>query len=334
MEKEKLTISEIYARGKESLSKYPYLPSPYVDMLGLDISFDASVRANRKYLNSLFFVPKFFDPVPVETGLTLWGIKLRSPVFCTAIGGLTRLSKDAFPEIAKGLKNAGSLMMIGIASSMELRTCIDTGVPVIKIVKPYQKTELIYESLREAESSGCLAVGMDIDHFYGRLRGDRLYDTKAFSPQKTDELKQLVHQTKLPFIIKGVLSVSDAEKALAIGASGIIVSNHGSGSVDFSVPSMIALPNIVERVGDKITVLIDTGFRTGNDVLKALALGAKAVGLATPIMLAWGADGSRGVESLITQITLELQRTMAATGCPDLAAVNKEIIVEVLLTRV
>ena len=167
---------------------------------------------------------------------------------------------------------------------------------------------------------------MDIDHFYGVLSNERVIRADLFGPQRTDELKQLISQTKLPFIIKGVLSVSDAEKAVQLGASAIVVSNHGSGAFDFTVPSMMALPKIVESVGDKLTVLIDTGFETGNDILKALALGAKAVGFANSMILAFAADGSHGVELLIEQITAELHRTMAAAGCPNLAAITRLII--------
>jgi L-lactate dehydrogenase (cytochrome) len=91
---------------------------------------------------------------------------------------------------------------------------------------------------------------------------------------------------------------------------------------------MIALPQIVDSVGDKLTVLVDTGFKTGNDVLKALAFGAKGIGFASSMLLAWGADGSDGVELLINQITAELRRTMAATGCPNLSAINGSIIAQ------
>lgn len=99
------------------------------------------------------------------------------------------------------------------------------------------------------------------------------------------------------------------------------------------VPSMIALPSIIESVGDKLTVLIDTGFRTGNDVLKALKFGAKAVGFGTSMMFAGIADGSYGVETLINHMTAELSRTMAATGCPSLSAIDRSIIVEMPLMR-
>ncbi|MDO8490418.1 MAG: alpha-hydroxy acid oxidase, partial [Dehalococcoidia bacterium] len=176
------------------------------------------------------------------------------------------------------------------------------------------------------------AVGMDIDHFYGVLMEDRAIRTDLFAPQFTAEIKQVMATTKLPFIIKGVLSLSDAEKAVQLGASAIVVSNHGSGSLEFGLPSMVALPEIVEAVGNRVTVLVDTGFETGNDVFKGLALGAKAVGLASPVILAWCADGAQGVELLINQVTAEMQRTMAATGCANVAAINGGIIRELPFT--
>jgi len=324
MSEQQLTISEIYTKGKENLEKagvgYVYAAGR---MMG------PSVTANRKYLDSLFFETKFFDPVDVDTSLTIFDTKLRTPVFCSAISRLDYMSETDMTDIAQGITDSGSLMMLGIGGSPELQSAIDTGAPVVKMVKPYQRTELIYEKVRDAESRGCVAVGMDIDHFYGALRVDRVMRTELFGPQRTEELKQLISQSKLPFIIKGVLSISDAEKAVQLGASAVVVSNHGSGAIDFSVPSMIALPRIVESVGDKLTVLIDTGFRTGNDVLKALALGAKGVGFADSILLALAADGSHGVELLINQLTAELRRTMAATGCPNLSAIERSIITQI-----
>ncbi|MFC2045712.1 alpha-hydroxy acid oxidase [Chloroflexota bacterium] len=313
-----LTISQIYAKGKEKLEAIGYRR-----VFPPDSSIGASVQGNRKYLDSLYFKTKFFNPVTVDTNLELFGVKLRTPIFGSPMSGFNQLSDTAIIDIANGVKNAGSLLMLGIGGSDELQRAVDTGVPVVKIIKPYRRTELIYEKLKDAEDRGCVAIGMDIDHFYGALRGDAVAMTDTFAPQDTETIQQLISMTKLPFIIKGVLSVEDAEEAVRIGASAIIVSTHGNSSVDFAVPSMMALPDIVKTVGSKITVLIDTGFKTGNDVMKALALGAKAVGFGSSILLAWGANESQGVENLINQITAELCRTMAATGCTNLAAIKE-----------
>ena len=324
MKEESLTIPQIYAKGKENLQKagvdWVYPPGR---------KLGPSVKANRKYLDSLFFEPKFFDPVDVDTSLTIFGVKLKTPVFCAAITRQPYMSDTSLAEIATGIASTGSMIMLGIGGSADLQSAIDTGAPVVKIVKPYRNTELVYEKIRDAEQRGCIAVGMDIDHFYGLLKGDRVEMAGVFSPQRTEELKQLISQTKLPFIIKGVLSISDAEKAVQLGASAIIVSNHGSGSFDFSVPSMVVLPKIADSVGNKLTVLVDTGFETGNDVFKGLAFSAKAVGFATPLILAWAADGAKGAELLINEATAELRRTMAGAGCPNLSTIKRSIIIQV-----
>jgi isopentenyl diphosphate isomerase/L-lactate dehydrogenase-like FMN-dependent dehydrogenase len=325
MKKQPLSISELYAKGKEKLEnagvkwEFP-----------LDSNYGASVQVNRKYLDSLFFVPKFFDPVDVDTSFTIFGVKLKTPVFCSPIGrGSFKMSDADLVKIARSVGKAGALMMFGIGGAKVLQGAIDTGALVVKIVKPYRNTELIYGKVRDAERRGCVAVGMDIDHFYGVLSGTKVIRTEIFGPQKTEELRQLISQTKLPFIIKGVLSITDAEKASQLGASAIIVSNHGRAAIDFTVPSMMALPNIVQSVGNKLTVLIDTGFKTGNDILKALALGARAVGFANSILLAFTADGAAGVELLVNLVTAELKRTMAATGCPNLEVINRSILSQV-----
>lgn len=322
------TISEIYAQGKSKLKEMG-LERTFPPDSGIGIS----LRANRAYLDSLFFVPKLLDPVSVDTSGTIFGAKLRTPIFCSAISQMGPLSEAGLIEIARGVGNAGGFMMLGIGGSNVMQGAIDTGTPVVKIVKPYRKTEMIYEKVRDAESRGCVAVGMDIDHFHGVLRSQRVVNAEIFGPQPTEELRQLISQTKIPFIIKGVLSVTDAEKAAQLGASAIVVSNHGAAFLDFSVPSSVALPGVVDCVGGSLTVLVDTGFKTGNDVLKGLALGAKAVGFAGSMMIAWGADGSSGVELLVNQMTAELQRSMAATGCPDLASITRSIITEILPVR-
>jgi len=319
-----LTIAQIYAKGKENLKnigvEWVYPPGGKTG---------PAVRSNRKYLDSLFFETHFFDPIEVDTSFTIFNQRLRTPVFCSAISRMPYMSQDNIAEIARGLASAGSFITLGIGSSSELQSAIDTGVPVVKMVKPYRDTNKIYKKVRDAENRGCVAVGMDIDHFYGAWIQDRVLMSDLFSPQNTEELKQLVSQTKLPFIIKGVLSVSDAEKALEIGASTIVVSNHGSGSLDFGLPSMIALPKIADAVGKQMSVLVDTGFETGSDIFKGLAFGANAVGLASPIVLAWSADGSKGVEALINQITEELRRNMAAASFPNLSSIDRASFIEV-----
>lgn len=324
MREKPLSLSELYAKGKQNLDK-----AGFKRYWSPESNIGASVPANRRYLDSLFFWTKFLDPAEVDMSCTLFGVKLKVPIFSSPMGSSIRkrIDENILTDIACGVRDAGSLMMVGIGGSYELQRVIDTRVPTVKMVKPYRNTDLIFKKVRDAESRGCVATGMDIDYFYGhRPGGDRIERTNLYGPQSTETLKQLISQTKLPFILKGVLSVQDAERAAQIGASAIIVSNHGNDAIDFSIPSMMALPHIVEKVGNKLTVLVDTGFKTGNDVLKALAFGAKAAGFASSMLLGWGANGTKGVEEVINLISAELKRTMAATGCPNLASVTRSII--------
>lgn len=320
-EKNLLSISEIYARGKEHLEKngVAWKTPP-------DSTLGSHLWANRNYLDALFFEPRFLDPVEPDTRCSILGVELDTPIFCSPISKAPFMTETALVEIARGVKEAGGMMMLGIGGSTDLKKVIDTGVPVVKIVKPYRQTQLIFEKVREAEKVGCVAVGMDIDHFYGRLVVDKPDRTDVFAPQPSEVIEQAISETKLPFIIKGVLSAVDATRAVGLGASAVVVSNHGRAAIDHTVPSMVALPRIVQAVGDKVEVFVDTGFKTGNDILKALALGARAVGFASSLILGWAADGPDGVAMLMRQLTAELKRTMAATGCSDLNRIDPAIV--------
>ncbi|MEE8413422.1 MAG: alpha-hydroxy-acid oxidizing protein [Dehalococcoidales bacterium] len=290
-------------------------------------NYMASAQANRRLIDSIFMEPKFLDTVQPDTSLTLFGTKMKTPAFCSALSKPGHFSDEEMADLVRGMGNAGSMMTLGIGGSELLQLAIDTGAPVVKMVKPYRETELIYTKVKDAESRGCVAVGMDIDHFYGTYRDGRGTRADTFAPKQIDEVRQAISLTKLPFIIKGVLSLADAEKAIEIGASAIVVSNHGSGAFDFGVPAIVALPALVKAVGDKLTVLVDTGFRTGNDIFKGLALGAQGVGFATSVLLAASAGGATGVEEFIGFVTGELKRTMAICGCADLSAIDRSLLV-------
>ncbi|MEK7353232.1 MAG: alpha-hydroxy acid oxidase [Chloroflexota bacterium] len=316
------TMSELFNLAKENLkAKGLERQAPSAS------NYQASSQLNRKLLDSIFMEPRYLEPVESDTSLTLFGVKMKTPAFCSALSKPGHLSDEEMTDLVRGMGKAGSMMMLGIGGSELLQSAIDTGTPVVKMVKPYRDTDLIYKKVNDAASRGCVAVGMDIDHFYGSFRdgGGRMTDT--FAPKKTAEIRQAISATKLPFIIKGVLSIEDARRAAEIGASAIIVSNHGWGAFDFGVPAIVALPKIVKAVEGQLTVLVDSGFRTGNDAFKALALGAKGVGFATSIVSAASAGGAEGVEQFIGFINAELKRTMAICGCANLSAIDRSLLV-------
>ncbi|MGO1949731.1 MAG: alpha-hydroxy-acid oxidizing protein [Mycobacteriaceae bacterium] len=133
-----------------------------------------------------------------------------------------------------------------------------------------------------------------------------------------DMLATLKDRTSLPVVLKGVLHPDDAERAFAVGADAIVVSNHGGRQVDGSIASLDALVSIRDRVGPDATVLLDSGVRTGRDVAVAIALGADGVLIGRPHMYGLAVDGQRGVEDVISNIRGELELTMALTGVADI----------------
>ena len=231
-------------------------------------------------------------------------------------------------KVATGIKNSGSMMWLGIVSPEQVREVVDTGVNTVRIVKPLRNVDAMVKELQEAEQAGAIAVGTDITFFYGGKRADRTFAPKAMAPKTVAERKMLASATKLPFIVKGVLSVEDAEKALAIGAGAIVVSNHGGAIIDYAAHPLEVLPEIKQVIGDRIPVIVDSGFPRGSDVMKALALGANAVLVGWAVVMGLAANGSEGVTEMVNIMTAELQRIMSVTGCRDLSEIDRRILLE------
>jgi isopentenyl diphosphate isomerase/L-lactate dehydrogenase-like FMN-dependent dehydrogenase len=149
-----------------------------------------------------------------------------------------------------------------------------------------------------------------------------------------DDVKWVRSLWKGPMVVKGIISEEDARIAVDLGANGVTVSNHGGRQLDGAIPTLEALPQIAEAVGDRATVLCDSGFRRGTDVAKALALGARAVCLGRATLFGLAAGGEDGVFKALSILKDELDRTMALTGCRTLSEVSRERIVDLSQTYV
>jgi lactate 2-monooxygenase len=141
-----------------------------------------------------------------------------------------------------------------------------------------------------------------------------------------DDLVWLRDQWDGPILLKGVLHPDDARKAADAGMDGVVVSNHGGRQIDGEIGSLDALPEVVAAVGDRMTVLFDSGIRTGSDVIKALALGAKGVLLGRPFVYGLGLAGEDGVRHVLRSLLAEFDLSMALSGCRSLDDVSPEIL--------
>ena len=139
-----------------------------------------------------------------------------------------------------------------------------------------------------------------------------------------DDLGRLREWTSLPILLKGVLHPDDARAAREAGVDGIVVSNHGGRQVDGAIASLDALPGIADAVGDDLAVLLDSGVRSGADVVKALALGARSVLLGRPYLWGLALDGQAGVETVLKMLLAELDLTVALSGYATVAEVGRE----------
>lgn len=315
-------ITELFKLATENLKqKGQERPAPSAS------NIRASVELNRKLLDSIFLEQRLLDPVESDTSATLFGARLKMPVFCSALSRPGHLTDADMVEIARGMGKAGAMMMLGMSGSEVLKGSIATGTPVVKIIKAYRDLDLIYKQVKEVEQEGGVATGIDIDYWYGTFRDGGGRGAETYAPRLMKEIGQIMASTKLPYIIKGILSEHDAKKAIELGASAIIVSNHLWATFDFGIPNIVALPKIVKAVGNKITVFVDSGYRTGNDVFKAFALGAKGVGITSAVVHAVSAGGADGVARYLGFVQAELKRTMTFCGCRDLADINQSQLV-------
>lgn len=160
------------------------------------------------------------------------------------------------------------------------------------------------------------------------LKAVRKFVSTYSNPNTTwEDLKFLRTCTKLPIVLKGILHPEDARKALDAGMDGIFVSNHGGRQVDGSIASLDALPEIIKAVDGKVPVLLDSGIRSGADVFKALALGAKAVCIGRPYVYGLAIAGQQGVNEVLRNFISEFELTMGLAGCKNIDEISREMII-------
>lgn len=246
-----------------------------------------SGQITRDYFDSLLVEFRHIDSVLPSTAFTLFGETFSTPVMTAALSHLNKVHPGGLTEMARGAKAANAVMWVGMGEDEELESIVGTGAHTIKVIKPHADNAEVFRKIEHAERIGAFAVGMDIDHAFNH-RGE--YDTVLglpMRPKSLEELKRFVKATKLPFVIKGVLSVQDAEKCLEAGVSGIVLSHH-HGIMDYAVPPLMLLPRVVEAVKGRIPIFLDCDVNRGLDVFKSIALGASAASVGRALMAPWG----------------------------------------------
>ena len=273
------------------------------------------------------------ENTPVSTQTELFGHTFRLPAFAGPVGAVSMHYGDAYVDqtynkvLVKACKDAGIMAFTGdgmddqimIGATQNIKENDGIGVPTIK---PWAK-EMVVEKLKLAKEAGALAIAMDID-------AAGLPFLKGFVPpagrKNVEELKEIVQEIDVPFIVKGILSVKGALKAKEAGAAAIVVSNHGGRVLDDTPATADVLEEIVQAVGKDMTILVDGGIRSGQDIFKALALGADGVLIARPFVnMIYGAQ-EEGVKALVDQLEQELIDTMEMCGASTIQEITRDMV--------
>ena len=281
-----------------------------------------SVAINRRYLDSLLIEGRIVGAVHPTAKTTLLGHAFDTPIMTAALSHL----KPGMPALARAAQLANAACCIGMGSCDELEEVLRTGAKVIKIIKPYADEDAILSRISCAEKNGAIAVGMDVEHSVNVT--DDADSVVAGFPMKLptlDNLKRCIGATRLPFLIKGALSVHDALVCRDLGCAGIILSHHNS-LMRWATPPVMLVQDIRKQVGKDFLLIVDGGIQDGFDAFKALALGADAVSVGRPLMEPLAEGGPEAAASVIRSMTNELKAMMVRTGSPDVKHIDPAVI--------
>jgi 4-hydroxymandelate oxidase len=303
---------------------------PGMGGVGTGSAFSVNLEALGRYR---FNMRTLHDVKAPDTSFELWGEKLSMPILAAPMTGVShnmggKISEEGFlQEIIAGSLLAGTLGMSGDGPDPQmyaggLKAVADHHGKGIPVTKPRAQEEAI-KYLKAAEASGALAVGMDMD---GAGLITMALKGHPVGPKNFEEIKELIGATRLPFILKGIMTPEEAEIALAAGAGAIVVSNHGGRVLDHTPGAAEVLPAIVARVKGRLLIFADGGVRSGSDVLKLLALGADAVLVGRPLIIGVMGGSRQGVAFLLNKLKSELIQAMLLTGTADVKSVPRAIL--------
>jgi 4-hydroxymandelate oxidase len=268
---------------------------------------------------------------PADTAVSLFGRNFEAPFFAAPVGAMKLHYGDKYDDLAyngilvpacaengiAAFTGDGTDPKVFQAACAAIRSSGGAGIPT---VKPWDRDTLLAK-LELAKAAGPAAIAMDIDAAGLPFLQGR---TPPAGSKSVAELREIVQAAGQPLILKGIMTVRGAEKAAAAGAAAIVVSNHGGRVLDQCPATAEVLPAIADAVGRDITVLVDGGIRSGLDVFKALALGARGVLIGRPFVTAVYGGGAEGVALYTDKLKRELADTMAMCGVHTISEISRD----------
>ncbi|MBP3234780.1 MAG: alpha-hydroxy-acid oxidizing protein [Eubacterium sp.] len=281
-----------------------------------------------RFMDSILIKERLIDSVVADTRIHFLDEDFDMPVMTPAfshLGSMNGRDKTGLEEYSLAAKELNILNFVGMMENDVFDRIISTGAKTVRIVKPYADNAKVRNQMQYAEEHGAYGIGMDIDHIFGE-EGEDVVVGEKMAVQTTDMLKSYIDSTKLPFFVKGVLSVEDAVKCADIGAKAIIVSHH-HGRLPYAMPPMMVLPDIKEALkGRDVKIIVDCGIASGADVYKAIALGADAAAVGRSMLPSLEKEGTEGVINFIRGVQKELRFIMSCTGYKTVSEIDDKCI--------
>src|SRR5689334_11600312 len=332
------------------------VPPAHFGYMASGIDDEVTLRANREdFLKFQLRPRRLVDVSKIDMSVNLLGTTYPTPIVIAPVGGQKSFHAEGEIATARAAKAGNHLMILSTATTSGVEEVTkERGAPVWYQLYATNKWEVAKGMVTRAEKAGCPVVAVTVDRSGGRNQEtlfrlqrtdsrqcDSCHDRSSLqanlkrramyegldvsglrhtqsSAMTWDFLKRLRDTTKMKIVLKGILAHEDAVLAVQNGMDGIIVSNHGARSEDSGRSTIDALPEIVEAVRGRIPIFVDSGFRRGTDIVKALAMGAQGVCVGRPYIWGLGAFGQPGVERVLELLRIELAAAMQQVGAPSI----------------
>jgi 4-hydroxymandelate oxidase len=322
---------------------------------------EITLRRNRECLDAIRLKPRVLrDVSQIDTQLTLFDQRLDHPILLAPAAYHKVFHPQGEAAAARGAGAAGAVLVVSSFATVKFEAIAAAAkAPLWFQLYVQRDRAMTRELVQHAETVGCRVLCVTVDTPVGGSRnremrrgfnlppgvkmenvagvrggspsaghitsGD-IYSEHLDPSMTWETIDWLRSFAKTPLILKGILTKEDARLALEHGAAGILVSNHGGRNLDTAPASIEALPGVVEAVAGRVPVLFDGGVRRGTDVVKALALGARAVMIGRPYLWGLAADGAEGVTQVVRLLLAEFRSAMALCGVTSLAQISPEVL--------
>lgn len=352
-----VNLNEYEALARERLSPMVY------DYFAGGANDEVTLADNMRSWQRLRLNPRVLvDVSQIDTTTTVLGHTLTMPVITAPCSFNALAHPEGECAVARATSAAGILQIVSMTASKSIEeiAAASQGPRWFQLIC-FRDREITRDLVRRAEEAQCSALCLTIDQpLQGRRERDlrnrfhlppgvtmknlEPYAADRLSEDDSSPLAKFVDEmfdatltwevvswlrsiTHLPILVKGILTAEAAKLALEHGAAGVIVSNHGGRQLDGTLSTCEALPAVVDAVGGRAEVLVDAGIRRGTDVLRALALGARAVIVGRPYLWGLTVDGEAGVSRVLEMLRQEIVLAMGLTGRPSIVEIDRTLIV-------